>query len=116
MNNGHMSALLVNLDASALLMKNVSANGNHWLTLSLRGTISNRDGMGARVTVVSGGRTQIAERVAASGYLSQDDGRLHFGLGTVGKVEEVRVRWPSGKEQTLKDVAVDRVLLVEEPR
>jgi hypothetical protein len=59
---------------------------------------SNRDGIGARVEVWAGGREQVAERVASSGYLSQDDGRLHFGLGVAVKVDKVVVHWPSGRE------------------
>jgi hypothetical protein len=59
---------------------------------------------------------QTAERVAGSGYLSQDDGRLHFGLGAATTVEKLIVRWPSGREQTLDNLGVDRVLKVEEPK
>jgi hypothetical protein len=66
--------------------------------------------------VWAGGREQVAERVASSGYLSQNDGRLHFGLGVAVKVDKVVVHWPSGREQTLEDVGLDRVLTVEEPQ
>jgi hypothetical protein len=76
---------------------------------------SNRDGIGARLELLSGGRKHIAERVAGSGYLSQDDGRVHFGLGTATRVEKLIIRWPSGQEQVLPNLAVDRVLIVEEP-
>jgi hypothetical protein len=80
----------------------------------LKGKKSNRDGIGARVELLAGGRKQIAERIAGSGYLSQDDGRIHFGLGTATKADKLTVRWPSGHEQTLEDLPVDRVLTVEE--
>jgi hypothetical protein len=58
----------------------------------------------------------VAERTAGSGYLSQDDGRVHFGLGAAGVVEKLVIRWPSGKVQTLENLAVDRVVTVEEPK
>ena len=77
---------------------------------------SNRDGIGARVEVLAAGKHWTAERVAGSGYLSQDDARLHFGLGAVTTVDKLIVRWPSGRQQTLENLAVDRVLTVEEPK
>ena len=77
---------------------------------------SNRDGIGARVEVFAGGKRWTAERVAGSGYLSQDDSRLHFGLGTATSIDKIVVHWPSGREQTLEKLAVDRVVTVEEPK
>ena len=62
------------------------------------------------------GESRSAERVASSGYLSQDDGRLHFGLGAASKVDKIVVHWPSGREQTLENQGVDRVLTMEEPQ
>jgi hypothetical protein len=64
---------------------------------------------------LSAGRRQIAERVAGSSYLSQDDGRLHFGIGAATKVEKLIIHWPSGQEQILENLSVDRVLVAEEP-
>ena len=80
-NDGKVDAFVVNLGAPATLLHNVTQNTNHWLTVKLKGKKSNRDGIGARLELLSAGRKQIAERVAGSGYLSQDDGRIHFGLG-----------------------------------
>lgn len=115
-NNGKVSAFVVNLGARGTLVKNVSTNTGHWLELRLKGTKSNRDGIGARVTVLAGGKQQMQERVASSGYLSQNDGRLHFGLGTAALVDKMKIRWPSGREQTLEALPVDRVMTVEEPK
>ena len=64
-----------------MLLHNVTASPGHWLMIHLVGTKSNRDGIGAKVEVVAGGLKQVSQRVAGSGYLSQDDWRLHFGLG-----------------------------------
>jgi len=129
-NNGKVGAFLVNLGAKGTLVKNVSKGGGHWVDVKLIGAMravdrggapgpaakSNRDGIGARVEIVAGGRRQTAERVAASAYLSQNDGRLHFGLGAADTIDEITVRWPSGRVQTRTKLAADRVITVEEPR
>jgi hypothetical protein len=115
-NDGKIDAFLVNLGAPAQLFHNVSTNTGHWLTIRLKGTRSNCDGIGARLELTAGGRTQVAERLAGSSYLSQDDGRLHFGLGSTTKVDKLLIHWPSGKTQTLENLAADRILTVEEPK
>jgi len=115
-NDGKVDAYVVNLGAQGTLLHNVSQNNNHWLTIALKGTKSNRDGIGARVELLAGGRKQIAERVAGSGYLSQDDGRLHFGLGAATRVAKLTIHWPSGREQVVEDPAIDRVITMEEPK
>ena len=115
-NDGKVDAYVVNLGAQGTLLHNVSTDTGHWIELKLVGTKSNRDGIGARVEVMAGGKRWTAERVAGSGYLSQDDGRLHFGLGAATAIDKLIVRWPSGREQTLEAQPVDRVLTVEEPK
>jgi hypothetical protein len=114
-NDGKVDAFVVNLGAPATLLHNVTQSSNHWLTVKLKGKKSNRDGIGAHLELLAGGRKQVAERTAGSGYLSQDDGRLHFGLGTAAKVEKLTIRWPSGQGQVIENVIVDRVLTMEEP-
>ena len=108
-NDGKVDAFLVNLGAQGTLFHNVSTNTGHWITIQLKGTKSNRDGIGARLELTAGGKKQIAERVAGSGYLSQDDGRMHFGLGAATKVDKLTVKWPSGREQVLENLTVDRI-------
>jgi hypothetical protein len=115
-NDGRVDAFVVNLGAPGTLLRNVSANSGHWLAVQLKGSKSGRDGIGALVEVVAAGRTQVAQRVAGSGYQSQDDARLHFGLGSASRVEKLTVRWPSGRETVQSNLAVDRVLTVEEPK
>jgi hypothetical protein len=122
-NNGKVDAYVVNLGSKGTLLRNVSTNTGHWLAIKLKGsstgktgTGSNRDGIGARVEVFAAGKRQTAERVAGSGYLSQNDERLHFGLGTAKTVDKLIVHWPSGRDQTLENLTVDRVLTVEEPK
>jgi hypothetical protein len=116
MNDGKVDAFLVNLGAEGKLFHNVSTDTGHWIEVKLVGTKSNRDGIGARVEVTAGARRWTAERVASTGYLSQNDGRLHFGLGAAETVDKLIVHWPSGREQTLEHVSVDRELTVEEPK
>ncbi|MGA2220098.1 MAG: CRTAC1 family protein, partial [Terracidiphilus sp.] len=116
MNDGKVDAFVVNLGARGTLVHNISTNTGHWIEVKLKGTKSNRDGIGARVEVDAAGKRWTAERVAGSGYLSQDDGRLHFGLGSATTIDKLIVHWPSGREQTLEKLGVDRVLTVEEPK
>lgn len=115
-NDGKVDAFLVNLGAKGTLVHNTSTNTGHWLAVKLKGIKSNRDGIGARVEVFAAGRRQTAEHVAASGYLSQDDSRMHFGLGAAATVDKLIVHWPSGREQTLEKLSADRVITVEEPK
>ena len=130
MNDGKVDAYLVNLGAEGKLFHNVSTDTGHWIEVKLVGNMrpgdrnsapgpaakSNRDGIGARVEVLAGGKRWTAERVASTGYLSQDDGRLHFGLGAAAAIDKLIIHWSSGREQTLEKLNVDRVLTVEEPK
>jgi enediyne biosynthesis protein E4 len=115
-NDGKVDAFVVNLGARGTLVHNVSTNAGHWIAVKLRGTKSNRDGIGAKVEVFAGGKRWFAERVAGTGYLSQDDGRMHFGLGSVAIVDKIVVHWPSGIEQTVEKPAADRVITIEETK
>jgi hypothetical protein len=82
----------------------------------LVGTKSNRDGLGARVRVLSGTLSQIREVAAGGSYLSHSDIRAHFGLGKAVRAETVEVMWPSGKKQTFQGVAADKFYVIEEGR
>ena len=115
-NDGKVDAFVVNLGSTGTLLHNITSTKNHWLAVKLKGTKSNRDGIGAQVEVTAGARRQTAQRVAGSGYLSQDDSRLHFGLGSATKADKITVRWPSGRNQVLRNVTADRVLTMEEPK
>jgi len=115
-NDGKVDAFVVNLGGKGTLVHNVSTTSNHWIAIKLKGTKSNRDGIGAKVEVFAGDKHWTTERIAGSGYLSQDDDRLHFGLGSAASVDKVVIHWPSGLEQTVERLAADRVLTVEEPR
>ena len=108
-NDGWMDAVLTVLGGHPLVLMN-RGGSQHWLAISLRGTRSNRDGLGARVRV--NGQTRYA--TTAGSYLSASDKRLHFGLGSA-KTASVEVLWPSGTRQTLVDVPADQFIEVREP-
>jgi hypothetical protein len=76
--------------------------------------VSNRDAIGSRVRLSSGGITQIRWRMSSSGYLSQSDYRLHFGLGNNSTVDQIEILWPSGITQILKNIKVNQILTVQE--
>lgn len=101
--------------SGVVIRRNDVASGN-WLKLRLRGTVSNRDALGARVEVHASGRVQRQWVRNGVGYLSQSDSRLHFGLGAVGSVPRIDVTWPSGQVQHLTNVSANQILEVVEPR
>ena len=88
----------------------------HWLGVRLRGTASNRDGLGSRLVIAAGGSRQWRLHDGKSGYLTQSSAPLYIGLGEAEQVEGIEVRWPSGAVQTLAGpIAIDRVLEIVEP-
>ena len=115
-NDGRIDILVNNLDGPPSVLRNESAGSNHWLLVKCVGTRSNRSAIGARVRVTVGGRSWIDEVSSGSGYYSQNDLRLHFGLGPAAKADLVEVSWPSGAKQSLKDVKANQILRIEEPR
>ena len=114
-NDGKMDILITTLGSQAYLLRNKSATAAHWIIIKLEGTQSNRDAFGAKVRLTAGGKTSYAEMRCPTSYVFQQDPRLHFGLGPNAKVERIEIRWPSGKTQTLTDVAVDNILRIKEP-
>jgi hypothetical protein len=109
-NDGWIDAVISVLGGHPLVLMNRAAGNHHWLTITLRGTKSNRDGYGARVSV----NKQIRFATSAGSYVSANDKRLHFGLGDA-TVAAVEVLWPSGRRQSLTDVRVDQFLEIREP-
>jgi hypothetical protein len=114
-NDGRLDVAVTALDGALELWRNISPAPNHWLSLNLLGTRSNRDGLGAKVKAVTAAGTRYAQANTAVGYGSASDRRVHLGLGPSATVDELTVTWPSGKVQTLKKVAADQVLTVREP-
>ncbi len=113
-NDGDTDIFVVNLNQEGVLLRNEGGNEHNWLTVKTVGVTSNRDGIGARVEVVTGSRSQMNEVRAGSSYLSGHDLRLIFGLGTETKAMTVKISWPSGVVQTLTDVEANQLLLITE--
>ena len=99
-NDGRVDAVVLPQNEPLAYFHNHTPGG-HWLVLRLEGTASNRDAIGAKVTVTSGGRRQVTLRLGGSSYQSAGDPRLHLGLGTATNVESVEVRWPSGASTSI---------------
>ena len=113
-NTGNIDVLLLNVGEPPSLLNNLNADGYHRVLFRLIGTKSNRAAIGARVTVHAAGVKQFSEVRGGSSYLSQNDLRLHFGLGTAKKMESVEIAWPSGKTETLENVAADAIYTIVE--
>jgi len=112
-NRGVLDVVIANEKGSALLYKNESSPG-HWLELKLIGTRSNRSAIGAEVTVELGAARQRQVVDGGMGFCSQNDRRLHFGLGN-NRVGRVMIRWPSGTEQVLNGLTIDQLHVITEP-
>jgi hypothetical protein len=100
-NDGNVDVVVGDLDGAPMILKNHGVPGRYWVSFDLAGTKSNRMAIGARVKVVAGGMTQTDEVHSGGSYLSQNDTRLHFGLGSAKKIDHVEIRWPSGAVETL---------------
>jgi hypothetical protein len=99
-----------NLSDRPLLLANEAKNTNHWLGLRLVGTVSNRDAIGARVTLHSSKRLWVDEVRSGSSYNSSNDLRLHFGLGAESALKDIEVRWPNGVREGFAVSGVDRLV------
>jgi hypothetical protein len=113
-NDGDVDAVVLNSRREPTILRNDSTGPNHWLQIRLQGSKTNRDGVGARVTVVAGDLTQIDEVHSGRGYQSHHGMRLHFGLGPHDRINRIDVRWIGGGVDVKKDVAADQLLTISE--
>jgi hypothetical protein len=113
-NDGRISAVVSNMNARPSLLVNDVHNGNHWVAIKTVGTRSNRDGIGARITIKAGKRTLVDEVRSGSSYDSQSDLRMHFGLGASTRLDSVEVRWPYGNLESFGELKIDSVNTVTE--
>jgi len=113
-NDGNVDIVVGDLDGAPMILKNQGVSGRHWASFELAGTKSNRMAIGARVKVVAGGITQTDEVHSGGSYLSQNDTRLHFGLGSAKTIDRIEIRWPSGAVETLTALAADQFYSVLE--
>ena len=113
-NNGQLSIVINNMNAPPSLLVNSVHSANHWVGFRTVGSRSNRDGIGAKITVHVGKRILVDEVRSGSSYISQNDLRVHFGLGLATHIESVEVRWPSGLTERFNDVPVDAIHTLSE--
>jgi enediyne biosynthesis protein E4 len=113
-NDGQVDVVVGDLDGPPMVLRNEGVAGNRWLTLELAAAKGSPLAVGARVRVTAGGAVQVEEVRSGGSYLSQNDLRIHFGLGKAEKIELVEIRWPSGRVEQLKDLAPDRFYSVLE--
>ncbi len=113
-NTGRLDIVIENLTGGPMILETKPNPANHWVSFQLEGSPSNRLALNTRVWVTSGGKTQMAEVLSGSSYLSQSDVRLHFGLGLAGKLDQVRVRWPDGTTQTFHDLVANTFYRIRE--
>jgi hypothetical protein len=113
--DGRMDIAVSALQGDAEIWMNRSQHSGHWLNISLQGTKSNRDGIGARIKVVSKSVTQYNHMTTSVCYASSSYGPVHFGLGQDARADSIEIHWPSGIVQSLQNIPADQVLKVTEP-
>jgi len=113
-NDGLIDAVVFNQNGPPSIFLNDTKASGHRVLFKLEGTTSNRAAIGARVTVFAGGVARIAEVRAGGSYISQNDLRLHFGLGSETRISKVEITWPNGKREELKDLAADAIYTIVE--
>ena len=113
-NDGRTAVVVNNMSSRPMLLVNTAASANHWIGISTVGTKSNRDGIGASVTVHAGGKSYVQAVRSGGSYLSSNDLRVHFGLGTVTEVDGISVNWPSGRKERFQTVGIDRIVILTE--
>lgn len=113
-NDGDVDIVVNDLDGGPQLLRNDGGNTNNSVLIKTVGVKSNRDGIGARVKVVSGNLAQIDEVRGGGSYLSQNDLRLHFGLAKRTKIDSVEVRWPNGVIERVANLTANKILTIKE--
>jgi hypothetical protein len=112
--DGRIDAVVTSMDDQAELWMNRSPGSNHWINIALQGVKSNRDGIGARIKLVTASGAQFNHQTSSVGYASSSLGPVHFGLGSEKVAQIIEITWPSGIVQTLKDIPADQTLKVLE--
>jgi hypothetical protein len=114
-NDGGMDVLILNMNELPSLLKNVGGNKQHWIKIKLVGTKCNRTAIGARVRVVTGKHIQLDEVSSCTSVMSQNDLRLHFGLGTVDTVDLIEVKWPTTQKlEKFTQVKANQIITIRE--
>jgi hypothetical protein len=115
-NRGAVDVIVANQNQPTVLYRDFPDSANHWIAFHLVGTRSNRSAIGAEVVIESGDLVQRRIVDGGSGFSSQNDRRVHFGLGSREWVDRVVIQWPSGTRQVLQRPEIDRLVVVTEPQ
>jgi len=113
-NDGKLEAVVENLEGSPMILKPKGGPQNHWISFQLEGTKSNRLALNARVQATAGDLVQLGEVISSGSYLSQNDLRIHFGLGEHERVDKAKVLWPNGRAEVLTNLSADRFYVLRE--
>jgi len=113
-NDGQMDVVIEDIDGAPRILRNHGIAGRHWVSFELAGTKSNRLAIGARVKLSAGGVTQSDQIRSGGSYLSQNDLRVHFGLGDATRIDSVEIHWPSGATDVLRNLSADHLYAVLE--
>ena len=113
-NDGRLDIVVANQNNIPLVYKNELQNGNHWIEIELEGTSSNADAVGAKVVVEWNGKKQVQTVTAGIGFSSQNQHRLHFGIGKSNRIDRITVQWPSGKKTAIESPEIDKLLIEKE--
>ena len=114
-NDGNLDVVISNQGQRAVLLKNQGTRRGNWVSIRAKGSKSNTFGLGATVRLATAEGLQVREINNVASYLSANDVRLHVGLGRATVVQAIDILWPSGARQTVKDVPVNQILVIEEP-
>jgi hypothetical protein len=115
-NRGALDVIVANQHGPLLVYRNTVQPGRHWLDVQLEGSASNRSAIGARVELQWNHGVQVQEVSGGSGFSAQNQRRLHFGLGAASSVDQIVIRWPSGRQQTIEHPSLDVIHQITEPK
>jgi hypothetical protein len=113
-NSGHTDIVVENLKGAPTILRAQGGPANHWISFTLEGTTSNRLALNARVKATAGDLVQTGEVLSGGSYLSQNDLRVHFGLGSRERVDKVEIHWPGGKTEIFTNLGADHFYHVKE--
>ena len=114
-NTGKLDVIVANQNDIPLVYKNELENGNHWVEFELEGSESNADAIGAKVELEWDGKKQAQTVTAGMGFSSQNQHRLHFGIGKDSKIEKAVIYWPTGKKSIITNPEIDKIITIKEP-
>jgi enediyne biosynthesis protein E4 len=114
-NDGNLDVVISSVNQKPVLLKNQGVRAGNWILIRAKGKKSNAYGLGATVTLETSLGKQVKEITNVASYLSSNDIRLHFGLGAAKVIQRIEIAWPSGTKQVLTNVAINQILLIEEP-